>query len=46
MRCALPDKNIKIGRMVDVTTLNTKIAGTTKSQHCFPPKIKTSKWPP
>ena len=40
MRRALPDKSIKIGRMVDLTTLDTKIAGTTKSLHCFPPKIK------
>ena len=29
---------MKIDRMVDLTTLDTKIAGTTKSLHCFPPK--------
>ena len=38
MMRALPDKSIKSGRMVDPTTLDTKIAGTTKSLHCFPPK--------
>ena len=37
MRRALPDKSIKIGRMVDLTTLDTKIAGTTKSL-LFPAK--------
>ena len=33
MRFEPPDKSMKIGRMVDLTTLNTKIAGTTKSLH-------------
>ena len=43
MRRALPDKSIKIGRMVDLTTFDTKIAGTTKSLHCFPPKSENFK---
>ena len=43
MRRALPDKSIKIGRMVDLTTLDTKIAGTTKFLHCFPPKSEKFK---
>ena len=38
MTRALPDKSMKIGRIVHLTTLYTKIAGTTKSFHCFPPK--------
>ena len=38
MSSALPDESIQIGRMVDLTTLDTKIAGTTKSVHRFPPK--------
>ena len=43
MTRALPDKSMKIGRMVDLTTLYTKIAGTTKSLHCFPPKSEKFK---